>query len=234
MSGFASTMLLAALSIGVIHTVLGPDHYLPFIALARARRWNQKKTLAITALCGGGHILSSIVLGGIGLAAGAGLAQLQTIQAVRGDWAAWMLVVLGAAYALWGVRVAIRKHHGLEPHAHHGSVHLHRHGGVEHVHAHRSIDSQVTFWTLFITFVLGPCEPLIPLFMAPAGRGRWDLAALVAGIYGVATIACMLIVTALGLAGVRRLPFGLLERWVHAMAGGVIAASGLAIICLGI
>ena len=35
----AAPLLLSAATIGVLHTALGPDHSLPFIALARARRW---------------------------------------------------------------------------------------------------------------------------------------------------------------------------------------------------
>ena len=44
----------------------------------------------------------------------------------------------------------------------------------------------------------------------------------------------MLGATALLLAGVSRLPLGSLARWSHALAGGVIAASGLAILLLGL
>ena len=41
-----------AASIGVVHTLLGPDHYLPFVALARTRRWSTARTAAVTAACG--------------------------------------------------------------------------------------------------------------------------------------------------------------------------------------
>ena len=33
-------MVLAAAALGVVHTLLGPDHYLPFIFLSRARGWS--------------------------------------------------------------------------------------------------------------------------------------------------------------------------------------------------
>ena len=51
-------LLLTGASIGVIHTLLGPDHYLPFVALSKARAWTQGRTAAITAACGVGHVLS--------------------------------------------------------------------------------------------------------------------------------------------------------------------------------
>ena len=94
--------------------------------------------------------------------------------------------------------------------------------------------SVLTFWGLFIIFVLGPCEPLIPLFVLPASRGRWDLAILTGVVFGALTIALMVAVTILALAGLSHLNFGRLERWSHAMAGAVIAISGAAVLFLGL
>ena len=41
-------LLMSAGTIGVIHTLLGPDHYLPFIVLSKARNWTRTRTLWIT------------------------------------------------------------------------------------------------------------------------------------------------------------------------------------------
>ena len=41
-------LLVTAASIGVVHTLLGPDHYLPFVAMAKARGWSLARTLRIT------------------------------------------------------------------------------------------------------------------------------------------------------------------------------------------
>ena len=91
-----------------------------------------------------------------------------------------------------------------------------------------------TFWALFLVFVLGPCEPLIPLFVLPASRGRWDIALWTFAAFAITTLVTMLMATCLGLVGLKKLPFGNLERWVHAMAGGAIASSGFAVITLGL
>jgi len=45
-------LLVSAASIGFVHTLLGPDHYIPFIALAKAGDWSKKKLLSVTSLCG--------------------------------------------------------------------------------------------------------------------------------------------------------------------------------------
>lgn len=57
----------SAFLIALTHTLLGPDHYLPFIALARARSWSAARTSIITLLCGAGHVASSVILGLVGL-----------------------------------------------------------------------------------------------------------------------------------------------------------------------
>lgn len=231
-------LLLAAIGIAVVHTALGPDHYLPFVMIGRARRWSMARMLAITALCGLGHVGSSLLLGGLGIAVGVALAGVEGLEAMRGGIAGWALVAAGTAYGLWGVRRALRHRHGLELHSHGDAVHVHHHGPpLHHDHHHdhhEATGPDVTFWALFLVFVLGPCEPLLPLFVAPASEGRWGLAAAVGGAFGVATIATMLAVTAAMYAGVSRLPLGPLERWSHALAGGVVAGSGAGILWLGL
>jgi len=237
MDGFSLNLLAGTAAIAVTHTLLGPDHYLPFVMMAQAGRWSRAKTARVTALCGLGHVASSLMLGALGVLAGMAVHQMQGWESARGDWAAWGLVGLGVAYALWGLRRAIREGQGLVPHSH-GFVHVHRHGDHAHAHPHGAdpgrVRSRMSFWALFALFVLGPCEPLIPLFVMPASRGRWELAAGLALLFTVLTVACMVAAVLAMQSGLMRLPLQGLERWAHVMAGGVIAASGLAIVLLGL
>ena len=72
-----TTLTITAASIGFLHTLLGPDHYLPFIAMSRARQWSPARTALVTVLCGVGHVAGSVLPGVIGIAlgpAGAGAA----------------------------------------------------------------------------------------------------------------------------------------------------------------
>ena len=144
------------------------------------------------------------------------------------------LIAFGTAYAAWGIRRALREKRGLEPHTHGGCVHLHTHGETPHAHKDRLPGSGATFWALLLTFVLGPCEPLIPLFLWPASRGRWDEAVLTAVAFGVTTITTMVGVTALAVVGLRQIRLAPLERWGHALAGVVVAGSGVAIVAFGL
>ncbi|HEX7375587.1 MAG TPA: hypothetical protein VF278_00670, partial [Pirellulales bacterium] len=60
MNADLGALSLAALSIGFLHTLFGPDHYIPFVAMSRVGGWSRSKTLLITLLCGLAHVGSSV------------------------------------------------------------------------------------------------------------------------------------------------------------------------------
>ncbi|MCX6554247.1 MAG: sulfite exporter TauE/SafE family protein [Candidatus Aminicenantes bacterium] len=226
-----------AVFLGFFHTLIGPDHYLPFIAMAKARQWPLKKTLLIAFFSGLGHVLSSVVLGFIGLALGIAVSKLELAESWRGNAAAWLFIGFGFAYLVWGLHRAIKNkpHRHLHFHAD-GETHehLHQHES-DHVHVHeRKEKANITPWVLFTIFVFGPCEPLIPLVMYPAARHSIPGVILVASTFAVATIATMLIIIALSSWGLRFVKLGPLERYAHALAGAAILLSGLAVQFLGL
>lgn len=233
-----------AASIGLVHTLLGPDHYLPFVVLAKARRWSMTRTATVTAICGLGHVASSVVLGALGIALGIAVARLEWIESARGNVAAWLLTVFGLIYTLWGVRRAHRAKPHRHAHLHDGAeVHVHEHAhttaqerphrhvhenGHDHPHHDKGVVS-LTPWVLFTVFVLGPCEPLIPLLMYPAAAESASGVALVAVAFGIVTIVVMLAVVLSLAFGLQRIPTGGLERYSHALAGLAILTCGVAI-----
>jgi hypothetical protein len=70
--------------------------------------------------------------------------------------------------------------------------------------------------------------------MFPAAEKSLAGVALIAGIFGVVTIATMTAIVVLVHTGVRHLPLGRLERHTHTLAGGALAISGLAVLVLGL
>ena len=234
MDGLTLTLALGAAGVAFVHTAIGPDHYLPFVMLGRARRWSLRKTLVITGLCGLGHVASSLVLGGLGIAAGMAPGAVEEIEGGRGGLAAWALFWVGIAYLLFGLRHAHRHRAGLAVHRHGDIVHLHADGEVPHAHEEVEQGERATFWTLLLVFVLGPCEPLIPLFALPASEGDWSAATAAGLVFAVVTIATILGITAVLLAGVSAVRLGSFERWTHALAGGVVASSAGAVLFLGL
>ncbi len=227
-----------AASIGFIHTLLGPDHYLPFIMMAKVRKWSLAKTSWITFLCGGGHVLSSVVLGLLGVYLGAELLKLEMLEAYRGTIAAWLLIGFGFAYFVWGLHKAYKnkKHSHIHIHGD-GLVHEHQHthtSGHAHVHDQKSKAKDITPWILFTIFVLGPCESLIPILMYPAANSSLVGMFVVVGVFSLTTVATMMSVVVLSTWGIGTAKLGKLERYTHAIAGGTICFSGLAIMLLGL
>ena len=218
-----------AASIGFIHTVIGPDHYLPFIFMAKARKWSIVKTSWITVACGIGHVGSSILLGFLGIAFGVALGKLEMFEGIRGNIAAWAFVIFGFVYLIWGIRRAIinKPHHHVHYH-NDGTMHTHDHiHSNSHDHEHKK---NITPWILFTIFVLGPCEPLIPILMYPAAQSSLSGVILVSLLFSITTIATMLGIVLLTTFGMSFLPLGKLERYSHAMAGVIVFLSGVAIL----
>ena len=239
-----------AAGLGLVHTIIGPDHYLPFIVISKARGWSKLKTMWITFLSGLGHILSSIFIGLIGIAIGATLTKLEYIESLRGDIAAWLLIAFGLAYLAWGFRYAVRHKPHSHPHPHlhlhevyssnerdHEEAHTHEHvHDTEHAHPHgeKPQGFNITPWVLFTIFVFGPCEPLIPLVMYPAAKHNILGAMVVAFLFGAVTIAVMMVLVLLGCSGLSFLPMKKMERYAHALAGLAILLCGSAILFLGL
>lgn len=217
-------ILTAAFSIGFIHTLMGPDHYIPFIVLSRARCWSLIKTLTVTTLCGIGHVLSAALIGVIAVSLGLSLSKLTWVESVRGSFAIWLLIGFGFVYFLWGFYQLKSSQH------HHPHDHIHIFGN----HIQHKNWKEITPWALFIIFVLGPCEPLIPLMMYPAIQGSILNVCLVTLLFGLATLFTMLSVVTATFFGLEHLPFHFLGKYGHMLAGAVIFGSGVAIKIFGL
>ena len=226
-------------TIAFIHTLLGPDHYLPFVALAKSRAWSPAKTMYVTLLCGSGHILGSVLLGFIGIYASIELNALEWIEGWRGDIAAWALVSCGLVYTAWGLR---------RSYSNKSHVHWHSHGGVRHSHLHKHETSHTHVhssentdnnrrsligWAIFIVFILGPCEPLIPLLMFPAAKESVAGLVAVTAVFALVTVLTMLVVVAVLVWGFQPVRVPKMERFSDALAGCTITLCGLSIILLG-
>jgi sulfite exporter TauE/SafE len=236
MTAEVEVLAITAASIGFFHTLLGPDHYLPFIMMSWARKWSTIKTVIITFLCGIGHIGSSVVLGLIGVAFGLAVNNLVKIESVRGNIAAWLFIAFGLVYFVWGLRRAHLNKPHTHFHSHHDDTHTHTHThNAEHVHIHdQNGKTNITPWVLFTIFVFGPCEPLIPILMYPAAKDSLSGMILVTAVFGTVTISTMLAIVLLANAGVHITKLNRIERFTHAIAGGTILLCGLAIQFLGL
>ena len=216
-----TALWLTAFLTAVVHTITGPDHYLPFIAIAKSRGYSLKKTLLWTFVCGLGHIGSALViaLGFVYLSHLITDTRFTWIEDNRSDLAAYALIGLGGAYLLWALRHRwLHKHHQ----AHHHGFAIHGETPVQ--------DKNITVWVVFIIFVLGPCEALLPVLTASSVLG---IPAVISStiIFSIATIATMMAAVTLGYFGLKALRFQKLEAYAHELAGATIMVCGIAILC---
>ena len=130
-----AALLLTAVLTGMIHTIAGPDHYLPFVAISKSRNYGWSKTLFWTILCGIGHVGSAIVLalGFILFAEILTESRLEWLEAWRGDIAAYAMIGMGAALIL----------HSLHKRWKHRAE----------THSHPENNSSLSYWVVFIIFV---------------------------------------------------------------------------------
>lgn len=232
----AQILLLTAASIAFLHTILGPDHYLVFTAMGKARAWSLSRTLRITLICGIGHVFGSVIIGVVGILLGAQLGSLVEFEGVRGNLAGWALLAFGLMYFAWGLKKAGRSHKHSHVHIHDDVVHDHEHDHhTEHAHVHtEQASNPITPWAMFIIFVLGPCEALIPLFMYPAAQHSTALVVSVALVFGVVTLVTMLACVAATTIGLEKLKLPTNGRYAHAVAGASVALCGAAISFIGL
>ena len=224
-------LILTAIAISFIHTVAGPDHYLPFIVLSKSRGWSVGKTLWWTIVCGCGHVWSSVLLALGGAAIGWSLSSVKWLESVRGGVAGWLFLLFGLVYAIWGLLKAKQnyrhKHFDLYED---GSLYVyeHKHGqAVAPQERHK-----VTPWVLFIIFLLGPCEPMIPLLYLPAAKSSWGAMAILITVYTIFTLLTMVAMVLAGYYGTKLFTFINFHKYAHALGGATIFICGVGMLFL--
>lgn len=218
-------LLITAITIACLHTITGPDHYLPFIALSKARGWSFIKTLSWTIICGCGHVWSSVLLALGGAAIGWNLSKISWLENIRGGIAGWFMLLFGLLYGTWGLWRAFKN----KAHKHFdtyedGSLYVyeHKHGqAIAATERHK-----VTPWVMFIIFLLGPCEPMIPLLYFPAAQHSWHGMLLLIIIYTLVTLLTMVAMVILGYYGLAFLKTEKIEKYMHALGGLTLLICG--------
>lgn len=209
-----TTLLISAISLAVLHS-LAPDHWLPFVALAKSSRWSRARLTGVTTVAGLGHVVSSLFLGAVGLLAGLGLERLQTTEHTRALAVPWLIVGFGVAYAFWGLKHA------------------------QHPHPHVSVEQTVKayairrMWMLMAIVVFGPCEPLIPLMFLAYHYG-WAAVLVVSALFSAVTVGMIVGQSLLAHAGAQLIRSHVFERYAHTIAGVVIALTGVLVLAFGI
>jgi len=233
-----STVAATGFGVAFIHAAL-PTHWLPFVLAGRAQRWSAAKTVSVTALAGGGHVLFTVVLGA--MVAWAGIAVDRWTEGVFPWIAGAVLIAFGALYLGRQWRGGGHGHVHFTPagahiHPHAGSLHPHDHdhGHSPGAHDHRSAlarqpqgDTAVILG-LLAALTFSPCEGFLPVFVAGVQYG-WAGFALLCVILALATLAGMLLLTALTLKGLKHAAIDRFEQYENVWVGLALIALGVVV-----
>lgn len=197
----AATGFLVAL----LHAAL-PTHWLPFVLVGRAQGWSGRKTLAVAALAGSGHIVSTVVLAvmlmtaGMALEAWSGLVLTRIAGAVLIGFG--LLYLLSRAPAVDG-----------EP------------------RPRRRVSDLAAILGLVGVLVLSPGESFASVLLAGLPYG-WSGFVVLSLVLASATLGGMLLFTGASWAGAARLRLDLVERYERLLLGGALCVLGVLILVL--
>ncbi|HXI03145.1 MAG TPA: hypothetical protein VNI57_08200 [Candidatus Saccharimonadales bacterium] len=227
-----------------LHTLI-PDHWLPFVLVARSEGWDARRTALLTGASALVHVTVSLSLAMAAQFLARGAEAAVGVGESFGRLAAVFLTGFGLLYGTWFL-VRGGHQHSLGLHPHHIPGPGHREGS-SHPHdlpaggnppwagpARRASSSLRRSKALALVAIMGfnPCVLVIPYIYLAGSMGAWALT-LVGGAFALSTVGCMVGVALLGLHGTARLESPFLIRYGEALSGGLIAATGLVIYFAG-
>jgi uncharacterized membrane protein YqjE len=154
------------------------------------------------------------------------------VETIRGGLAAWILLAFGLIYCIWGIIKGRQnsKHKHFDVYDD-GSIYVfeHKHGEVvSPKERHR-----LTPWVMLLIFVLGPCEPMIPLLYYPAAKNSLYAMFLLIIVYTAFTLVTMVVMVTMGYYSFSLLKTNKLERYMHALGGLTIFICGSGMVLMG-
>jgi ABC-type nickel/cobalt efflux system permease component RcnA len=230
-----TTVAATGFTVAFFHAAI-PTHWLPFVLVARSRRWSRTKTLAVTTLAGLGHVLVTSLLG---LAVAWFGFQLEEKVA----WFPWLAAGLLFAFAgfyFWRQWTGAGICHHHTPGSHH---HASEHCGEEGEHSHWQeelkdsplVSKQSGEWTaisgLFVMLTLSPCEGFLPVYLSGVQFG-WRGFVVLSVILAVAALAGMTLFTWLALIGFDRFRLKTFEHYEAGLLGALFAILGALIVMI--
>jgi ABC-type nickel/cobalt efflux system permease component RcnA len=122
-------LLGAAAAVAILHSIM-PDHWVPLAVVARTQRWSLLHVGRISLLASLGHVITSLVLGGI--IAIIGLQFQQEFETQQGHIIGTVLILTGIIFLIWGLLG--HNSHDHAHHHHHETDHIHPHDHYTHDH----------------------------------------------------------------------------------------------------
>jgi nickel/cobalt transporter (NicO) family protein len=227
-----ATLALTGFTVAFFHAAL-PTHWLPFVLVARARGWRERKTMGVALAAGLGHVALTSLLGLIVAWLGFALDEHfgQIFKWITGG----LLLAVGVYFAVQQLRGAGLRHHHLPGGHHHPSEECgHEKEGASHIE--REVresplgENKTGDWAaisgLLVMLTLSPCEAFLPVYLSGVEFG-WTGFFVLSGILAAGTLGGMTLFTWLTLRGLARFDLKRIERYEAGLLAAVFFVLGL-------
>jgi nickel/cobalt exporter len=229
-------LIATAGATALFHTLI-PDHWLPFVLVARSQNWSLRKTFLTTLISALFHVALSLGLGILALFLGR-----EFIIAVGERmelFAGWALAFFGVVYTLYFLFGSGQHQHYFPGHGEH-----HPHEDYEtkddsetkspsrpHI-LHRHLgDRPWGALTLAAVVGLNPCVLAIPLVFATIAEDRWALLG-VSVSFALTSIIVLVSASLLAFKGLRHFRLNFLNKYGEVISGLLLTLVGLLMILL--
>ena len=207
-------LLGASALVGVLH-MSAPDHWVTLCILGQRAAWSRRRLFGIGVATAGGHVLLSVLLGFLVVAAG-----LVFSQGLSGDITAatgFVMLTFGTGY---GMKRLLAK----EPEDYSGEA-------DQEMERAKSSGRGMTYFVV-LGGALSPDLSILPIFLlaVPAGIGTVVYSALVFAFASILSLSALVLAGSMGVAkALSRAP----AKYNDALVGFVIAAVGIYVLLLG-
>jgi nickel/cobalt transporter (NicO) family protein len=232
-------LLIAAGTVGFLHSIL-PDHWVPLAVVARTQRWTLIRTARTSLLASIGHVLTSIVLGGI--IAAVGLQFRTAFETEQGHIIGVVLVLTGIGFLIWGLSGHGHHHHDHEHAEHDGHQHPDSHD--DHHHHHHAADLHQTLHhapeneqplarrlaAIAVPFgaAASPDLTILPVFLAASAVGLGAVIGVLTA-FSLVTLATFVVLTVGATVAGYQVKGEWLEDHANTVTAAVLIAIGVAI-----
>lgn len=239
------SIAMTGFSVAFFHAAI-PTHWLPFVMAARTQKWSRPKTLGITALAGGGHVLITTLLGV--LIVWLGIELDKKLDAI-------FPLIAGGALIVFGLFYIVQQFRGKHGHSHF----LARFGAKDHCDVHDPIrvenrlaplnkspsqsvvvqkaaktgslrrysSDRVAILSLLALLTFSPCEGFLPVYLSGVTLG-WTGFAVLSGILALGTLTGMVLFTFLTLIGMEKIDLTGVEKYEGYIMGFILCLLGAA------
>ncbi len=226
-----ATLAATGFTVAFFHAAI-PTHWLPFVLVARARGWRDRKTMSVALAAGLGHVLLTSLLGLIVALLGFALDEHfgELFKWIAGG----LLIAVGAYFAIQQLRGAGLRHHHLPGGHHHATEACGHEKDASHLeHELREsplVENKTGDWAaitgLLVMLTLSPCEAFLSVYLAGVEFG-WTGFFVLSAILAAGTLGGMTLFTWLALRGLARVDLKKFERYEAGLLALVFLLLGL-------